>query len=296
MTAKGRRLFCFGYGYSARALGQRLKAEGWALAGTTRSEERADALRAEGVEAYVFDRDQPLADPAAALDGATHVLLSVPPGAEGDPVYRSHKADLAALSSLEWLGYLSTTGVYGDRAGGWVDEDSALEPTGPRGERRVTAERAWRDFAEAQGIPLMIFRLAGIYGPGRSTFDAIRAGRAKRIDKPGQVFSRIHVDDIASVLEAALARPRASGIYNLCDDDPEDPAEVVAFAYRLLDQEPPPLVPFESAELSDMGRSFYRDSKRVKNDRIKSELGVTLAYPSYKVGLPKILAQQSGAD
>ncbi|MGF1609931.1 MAG: SDR family oxidoreductase [Kiloniellales bacterium] len=286
-TREGR-LFCFGLGYSARTLADRLLARGWQVGGTTRSPDKAAALAAAGIAAFVFDRGRPLADPAAALAGTTHLLSSVPPDAEGDPVLDHHRADIAPLPGLRWVGYLSTTGVYGDRAGGWVDEDSPLAPSGERGRRRLAAEQAW---LALPGHPAHIFRLAGIYGPGRSALDSVRAGTAKRIDKPGQVFSRIHVEDIATVLEASIARPKPGRAYNLCDDAPAPPAEVTEYACRLLGREPPPLVPFEQAELSPMARSFYTDSKRVSNRRIKQELGITLAYPDYKAGLRALLAE-----
>jgi nucleoside-diphosphate-sugar epimerase len=284
-------LFCFGLGYSALALADALMAKGWRVAGTCRDEEKRHALAARGIEAHLFDRGRPLEDPAAALAGTTHLLSSVPPDAAGDAVIDHHVVDIAALAgSLQWLGYLSTTGVYGDRQGGWVDETSALLPSGERGRRRVAAEQAWLALMAAHGLPVHLFRLAGIYGPGRSALDAVRAGQAKRVVKPGQVFSRIHVADIVAVLEASMARPHPGAIYNVCDDDPAPPAEVVVHACRLLGVEPPPEVPFERAELSAMARSFYDDNKRVRNDRIKRELGVRLAYPSYRDGLKALLA------
>lgn len=288
------RLFCFGLGYSGRVLAERLRARGWTIAGTARSPDTAAALRAAGVEAHLFDRGRPLADATAALAGATHVLSSVPPDAQGDSVLDHHGHDMARAAAVSWVGYLSTTGVYGDRNGGWVDEESALEPTGARGRRRVAAEGAWQELARAQGLPLHIFRLAGIYGPGRNAIASVRAGTAKRIDKPGQVFSRIHVADIAAVLEASMARPNPGRIYNVCDDDPAPPAAVIAYASALLGRPPPPLVPFAAAELSAMGRSFYRDNKRVRNARIKTELGIRLAYPDYKRGLTALLAAEGG--
>jgi nucleoside-diphosphate-sugar epimerase len=190
------------------------------------------------------------------------------------------------------VGYLSTTGVYGDRAGGWVDESGELRPTGDRGRRRVAAETAWLDLWRRRGVPVHVFRLAGIYGPRRSAFDSLRQARAQRIDKPGQVFSRIHVDDIAAVLSVSMAKPNPGAIYNVCDDDPAAPAEVIAYAAGLLGIELPPLVPFAQAELSDMAQSFYADNKRVRNDRIKRELGVELAYPDYRQGLAAILKRE----
>jgi nucleoside-diphosphate-sugar epimerase len=284
-------LFCFGIGYSALAIGRRLSAEGWEVSGTCRSAEKAAALRQAGFDAFVFNRDHPLQ--AGVLDGVTHLLTSIPPDAAGDPVLATHRDDIAALGGLTWLGYLSTTGVYGDRGGGWVDETAELRPTGERGRRRVAAEQAWLDLWRSRHVPVHIFRLAGIYGPGRSAFDALRLGRAKRIDDLGQVFSRIHVEDLASVLIASIPRPRPGAVYNVCDDDPSPPAEVIAHAAALLGVPPPPLVPLEAAELSPMAGSFYHDNKRVSNRRIKTELGVRLKYPDYRAGLAAILAHEA---
>ncbi len=283
------RLFCFGLGYSARALAADLVAEGWSVAGTCRSEEKRAALAADGIDAFLFDRGRPLEDPAAALAGATHLLSSVPPDGGGDPVIDHHGADLAALGTVRWAGYLSTTGVYGDRGGDWVDEAADRLPTGGRGRRRVAAEDAWIDLWLTHGLPVHLFRLAGIYGPGRNALETVRQGRARRIAKPGQVFSRIHVDDIVAVLTASMAAPHPGTAYNVCDDEAAPPAEVIAHACALLDVTPPAEEPFETAELSDMARSFYADNKRVSNRRIKEELGVTLAYPDYRVGLDRLL-------
>lgn len=292
--ARSATLFCFGLGYSAGFLARALKAEGWRVIGTCRWQEAPDRLAAQGFEMdgfemHGFERARPLQDKNALLGAATHLLSSVPPDAAGDPVIDGHGADLAGLEGLRWAGYLSTTGVYGDRAGAWVDERAPLRPTGERGRRRVAAETAWLDLHRRHGVPVHVFRLAGIYGPGRSALDAVRAGSARRIDKPGQVFSRIHVADVAAVLRASMAKPNPGAVYNLCDDDPAPPAAVIAFACGLLGLEPPPLVPFETAELSEMARSFYVDNKRVSNRRIKEELGVRLCYPSYRDGLAALL-------
>ncbi len=290
------RLFVFGLGYSARALAARLRAEGWSVAGTVRERDGGGPPAApDGTEILPFDRDRPLADPRAALAGATHVLVSVPPDRAGDPVLDRHGGDIAAVEGLVWLGYLSTTGVYGDRGGGWVDEDSELRPTSDRARRRVAAEAGWRELARARGLPLHIFRLAGIYGPGRSVLDQLRAGTARRIDKPGHAFSRIHVEDLAAVLRASMARPRPGAVYNVADDRAAPAADVVAFGARLLGLDPPPLEPFEGAELSEMARSFWRDNKRVRNDRIKRELGVRLRYPDFEAGLAAVLAAESAS-
>jgi len=223
------------------------------------------------------------------LAGATHVLLSIPPTDDGDPALRWHTEDIASAGSVGWVGYLSTTGVYGNRDGDWVDEASDPRPSSPRSERRVTAEQAWLEWGERTDIPVQIFRLAGIYGPGRSVVNQIKAGTARRITKPGHVFSRTHVEDIATVIVASIARPRAGGIYNICDDEPAAPGDVVAYACSLLEIEPPPEIPVEDADLSPMAKSFWSDNRRVKNDLIKSELGVELAFPDYRIGIRTIL-------
>lgn len=289
MTAPGH-LFCYGLGYSAVALAQLLADKGWIVAGTSREAGKVAELRALGFRAELFDRDRQLSKDA--LDGVTHILVSVPPDNSGDPVIGCYADDIAALPSLAWLGYLSTTGVYGDRDGDWVDENSTLRPSGERGRRRVSAERGWHDLWRRHGAPVHIFRLAAIYGPGRSLLAALRAGAVRRIDKPGQVFSRIHVADLAQVLHASISRPRPGAIYNVCDDEPAAPEAVVAYAAKLLGVAPPPLVPFDQVALSPMARSFYDDSKRVRNALIKSELGVALRYPDYRAGLAAILAEE----
>jgi len=289
---KDAKLFVFGFGYSAEALARRLGSS-WRIAATVRSRQKQDELRARGIEAHLFDGASPLAEAPAALAATTHLLSSVPAEEGGDPVLARHGADIARLKTLRWAGYLSTTGVYGDRAGGWVDESSELRPSGERGRRRVAAEAGWLDLWSRNGVPVHVFRLAGIYGPGRSAFDSLRAGRAQRIDKPGQVFSRIHVDDIAAVLAASMARPDPGAIYNVCDDDPAPPADVIEHAASLLGLSPPPLLPFGEAKLSDMARSFYADNKRVRNERIKRELGVKLAYPDFRAGLAAILKNET---
>lgn len=288
------RLFVFGLGFSALALARGLLAEGWRVAGTCRGAEKAAALAAEGIETFRFDGTAPLAEPAAALAGTTHLLASVPPDGAGDPVLRAHAGEIAAVEGLRWIGYLSTTGVYGDHGGGWVDEATPVAPNTERGARRAEAERAWLALGREGGPAVQLFRLAGIYGPGRNQLETVAAGTAKRIVKPGQVFSRIHVEDIAAVLRASMARPNPGAAYNLCDEEPADPAQVVAFAAGLLGVEPPPPIPFEQAELSPMARSFYADSKRVSNRRIKEELGVRLRYPTYREGLRALLAERRG--
>jgi nucleoside-diphosphate-sugar epimerase len=288
MTAAPGKLFCFGLGYSALALAEALLAEGWRVAGTCRAPDKQDELAGQGIEAHLFERGRPLSEPVFA--GVTHVLQSIPPDEAGDPVLATQAEALARLPRLRWFGYLSTTGVYGDRGGDWVDEHSDLQPTGERGRRRVAAEVGWSRLLHAEGLPLHVFRLAGIYGPGRSALDSLRAGTARRVIKPGQVFSRIHVADIVQVLGASMAWPNPGAVYNVCDDDPAPPWEVIEYAAELLGVAPPPTVPFEQAQLSDMARSFYDDNKRVRNERIKRELGVQLKYPSYRTGLRALLS------
>lgn len=291
---KPKKLFCFGYGYTAEALGRALAASGeaWTIAGTTRDPERRDALKAAGVEAHLFDYTHPLPDVEKMLEGTTHVLLSAPPGEKGSPVFLAHGQDVAALPGVEWVGYLSSTGVYGDRGGGWVDEDSEVNPTTIRGTRRALAEQQWYSLHKSHDLPLHIFRLAGIYGPGRSAIDSVRAGMSRRIDKPGHAFSRIHVDDIVAVLLASIARPAPGRVYNVADDHSAPSHEVIAHACELAGVPCPPLIPFDEVDLTPIARSFYEDNKRVRNDRIKAELGVRLAHSSYKDGLAACLAAE----
>ncbi|MGR3463876.1 SDR family oxidoreductase [Limimaricola sp.] len=279
-------LLSFGHGYSARALA-RLLPDDWRVIGTTRSDDKAEALRATGVEPAIW----PGSDLSGALDAATHLLISAAPDADGDPVLRDWRDAIAARADrFEWVGYLSTTGVYGDRGGDWVDEQSALRPATKRGKARVEVEAAWRAIP---GLKLHIFRLASIYGPGRGPFEKVRQGTARRIVKPGQVFSRIHVDDIAQVLKASIERPNPGAIYNLCDDDPAPPQDVIAHAAELLGLPVPPEVAFDAAEMTPMARSFYAESKKVRNDRIKHELGVRLIHPDYRSGLSALLKEET---
>jgi nucleoside-diphosphate-sugar epimerase len=276
-------LLSIGHGYSAQALARLLIPQGWVVIGTTRNADRARAFAAEGVEPLLLPGTL-----APALARASHILTSVAPDASGDPILRDHAAELRAARP-EWVGYLSTTAVYGDHEGGWVSEDTPLTPATPRGQARVAAETAWG----ALGLPVHIFRLAGIYGPGRGPFEKVRDGTARRIIKPGQVFSRIHVDDIAQVLAASMQHPRPGSVYNLCDDDPAPPEDVIAHAAELLGLPLPPAIPYDQADLTPMARSFYAESKRVRNDRIKSDLGVTLLHPTYRQGLAALLALET---
>ena len=283
MPRAARKLVCLGLGYCAQALARAAGGEFRDIVGTARRAERARALVSDGFSVL------PLDDPGL-LGGATHILISAPPEAGGDPVLAALAGAIGGLPGVEWIGYLSTTGVYGDRDGGWVSEDDAPRPGEERSERRLAAERAWLAFGRAHGMPVHIFRLAGIYGPGRNVLDRLRDGTARRIVKPGQVFSRIHVDDVAGALRASIARPKAGRIYNVADDEPAAQDDVVGFAAGLLGIAPPPEEPFESAALSPLARSFYAGCRRVRNERIRSELGVTLRYPTYREGLRSLAA------
>lgn len=271
-------LLSLGHGYSARALARILVAQGWRVIGTTRSPAKAEAFRSEGVEPLLWPGDL-----GPALAQATHILASAAPDGHGDPFLRA-VPDIAQ-SRAQWVGYLSTTGVYGDHQGAWVDETTPLTPASERGRQRVLAESQWR----ATGLPVHIFRLAGIYGPGRGPFEKVRDGTARRIIKTGQVFGRIHVADIAQVLLASIQRPNPGAAYNVCDDNPCPPEDVLAHAARLLGLPDPPAVPFDQAEMTPMARSFYGESKRTRNTRIKTELGVQLLYPDYPAGLQALL-------
>lgn len=296
--ARAESLLCFGYGYSAAALSRRLARRGWRIWGTTRRAEKAGAIIADGVEPLILEQGDDAAI-TAALAQARHLLISAGPGDAGDPTLAAFGDAIAArASALRWVGYLSTTGVYGDRGGAWVSEDDARAPATERGRQRVIAEDAWMDLWRAHGLPVHLFRLAGIYGPGRGPFEKVRQGTARRVVKPGQVFSRIHVEDIAGVLEASIAKPNPGAAYNVCDDDPAPPQDVIGHAAELLGMPPPAEIPFEEAKrgMSPMAISFYAESKRVSNARIKEELGVTLLFPSYRAGLPALLAGEGAED
>lgn len=272
-------LLSLGHGYSAAALARLLIPQGWTVIGTTRSITKADHMRGTGIQPLLWPGDL-----GPALAQATHILASAGPDAAGDP-FLSAWPDITQ-SKADWVGYLSTTGVYGDHQGGWVDESTPLTPSSPRGTYRVLAEKQWLQ----TGLPVHIFRLAGIYGPGRGPFEKVRDGTARRIIKPGQFFSRTHVDDIAQVLAASIARPNPGAAYNVCDDEPAPPEEVLSHAAALLGLPEPPVVSFDQADMTPMARSFYSESKRVRNDRIRDELGVRLLYPTYREGLAALLA------
>ncbi|MBY6135703.1 SDR family oxidoreductase [Nocardioides marinus] len=276
----GKTLLCLGFGYTARALAPHLIARGWRVIGTTRDVVPGDVPDVQ-LQRWPGTR--------LPLEGVTHVLSSIAPTEVGDPVMAELRDQFEAASDLQWVGYLSTTAVYGDHGGDWVDEDTPLTPASLRGEWRQRAEAEWQ---AVPGLPLHIFRLAGIYGPGRGPFAKLMAGKARRIVKPGQVFSRIHVEDIARVLMASMMQPRPGAIYNVCDDDPAPPQDVLGYAAELLGLPVPAEVPFEEAGMTPMARSFYGENKRVSNRRIKEDLGISLLYPSYREGLRAVLAAE----
>jgi nucleoside-diphosphate-sugar epimerase len=286
----GMKLFIFGLGYSASAVGTLLRESGWQVQGSVRWPEKFEELSGGGFEPCLFsDR----ASVEGALRDTTHCLISVPPGKGGDPVLAAYSRALLGAASLSWAGYLSTIGVYGDLKGGWVDEETPAGPETGRGEARIKAEMAWAEFCRARGVPLDIFRLAGIYGPGRAPFSKIQTGEARRIVKPGQVFNRIHVEDIAQTVAAAILQDRqelGTHIFNLADDEPAPPQDVILYAAQLIGVPPPPEIPFESAALSPMARSFYSGNRRVRNAKIKRELGIVLRYPTYREGLRALAA------
>jgi nucleoside-diphosphate-sugar epimerase len=295
----GARLFVFGFGYSARAAVSRMRQLLSDVWGTTRDPEKFGAMEALDVTPLLFGpapvpSGSAAAHPiSAAVAEADHILVSIAPSESGDPVLASFRSELAACRPKS-LVYLSTVGVYGDHAGAWVDETSECRPVSRRSRQRVDAEAAWRAFAAETGVPVAIIRLAGIYGPGRGPFEKIRRGTARRVIKAGQVFNRIHVDDIAATVEAAFIR-RADGIFNGADDEPAPPQDVLAYAATLLGVPPPPEVEFADADLSPMARTFYGENKRVRNDKIKRELGIALRYPTYREGLQAVLRAEAYA-
>ncbi len=290
-------LFCFGYGYTCDRLARALQMQrGWRIAGTTRDPEKRALMKSHGITAHIFDHDSPLDDAPAYLREATHLLISTPPDDRGDPAFLIHGEDIREFAALEWIGYLSSTAVYGDRTGEWVDEAAEIRPNSKRGTRRAIAEQQWLSLYRESGLPVHIFRLAGIYGPTRSALDSVRAGVARRISKPGHAFSRIHIDDIVQTIMASMARPRAGAVYNLADDRAAPSHELIKHACDLLGLEPPPLLAYEEADMAPITRSFYADNKRVRNDRIKRELGVVLRYPDYFTGLQACLEAEKTGD
>ncbi len=278
------RLVIIGYGYTARAIHKALGNAVEALTVTTRTASNAENLASEGLDAIVFDGQSLSPELTRSLGSATHLIQSAAPGEQGDPLLANH--DITAAKHLRWVGYLSTVGVYGDHGGDWVTEDSQTRPTSKRSRMRLAAEKSWQQRQAEIGFQLAIFRLAGIYGPGRSALDKLREGTARRIVKPGQVFNRIHVDDIARVV-ATAARDEVAGTFNISDDEPGPPQDVITFAANVLETPPPSEIAFEDAELSPMARSFYGENKRTSNAKAKNAFGPML-YPTYREGLASI--------
>lgn len=276
-------MFIFGVGYSARAFA-RVAGRDAVIAGTTRRAENLARLQALGIETFLLDGSGLPAAAAARLSSCTHVLVSAAPDEEGDPILRLAGTHLqTSMPRLEWIGYLSTVGVYGDHRGAWVDEQTHCRPVSRRSTWRLEAERNWTELGRAIDVPVAVLRLGGIYGPGRNTFIKLERGTARRLVKPGQVFNRIHVEDIGRAIEF-LARCRSGGIFNVTDDEPAPPQDVVAFAASLTGVAAPPEIPFDEAELSPMQRSFYGENKRVSNAKLK-QAGFRFRYPDYRASL-----------
>lgn len=286
-----KRILFLGYGYTARRFARLLSADAWTSAATIRDAGKAQALERERIEPILWTG---AGIEPRGFEDAQAILISAPPGPDGCPAFAAAAEAIAGRGrALKWVGYLSSNGVYGDHGGQWVGEHAELRPKSDRARMRIAAEAQWAGHGVEWAYPLAVFRLPGIYGPGRSALDAVREGRAQRIVKAGQVFNRMHVEDIAAALKASLDAPAAGDLFNLGDDDPAPPEDVVTFACDLLGVAPPPLIPYERAELSDMARSFYADNKRVSNALMKEALGVRLRYPSYKEGLRAILEAEA---
>ena len=287
-------LFVFGLGYTASHFIETYRERFAGVCATYRSPGKRRTSESAGVLTYHFDGDA--YDPRILdrLAGADAVLVSIPPAGGTDPVLDRFSDAMASAPRLRWIGYLSTIGVYGDARGGWVDEASQTSSANARSRHRVAAERQWLDLGRRSPASVQIFRLAGIYGPGRNALLRVADGSARRIVKPGQVFNRIHAADIASVLMASIERPSRNAIYNVADDEPGPPQDVIAYAAELLGREPPPEVPFDEAEQTPMARAFYEDNKRVRNARIKTDLGVTLRYPTFRDGLKALFKAGEG--
>ena len=290
-------LVVFGLGYSSEAFCRRVRGRFPRIVGTVRSAEKAAALAgvADAVRVWPGPADEaaPAQELAGDLADAEALLVSVPPGPAGDPVLAAFAEAIAAAPRLRWIGYLSTIGVYGDHDGAWIDETTPPRPASARSRERLSAEEGWLALGRRSGVPVAIVRLAGIYGPGRGPFAKLRAGTARRIVKPGQVFNRIHVEDIAAILEASLDRPRAGAVYNGADGAPAPPEDVLAFAAELARLPVPPAVPFEQADMTPMARSFYGENKRVACPLLASELGLTLRFPDYRAGLRAVAEAES---
>lgn len=280
-------LLIFGFGFTSQAVADRLQSKFQSICGTTRSTEKFDVLKQQDVESILFDGETMSAELQLALNKATHLLVSIGPDSNGDPVLNALSKAGDQFKHLKWIGYLSTVGVYGNHDGEWVDEETECKPVSKRSKERVAAETEWLQLGRQTGVPLAIFRLSGIYGPGRNTFMNIEKGKARRLVKPGQVFNRIHREDIAQAVDLAI-KAEAAGIFNITDDLPAPPQDVVTYAFELMGQEPPKEIDFASADLTPMARSFYGENKRVSNNKSKTQLGMGYHWPDYKSSLQKM--------
>ncbi len=281
---KKNNLLLLGAGYTAKTMMRNYPAEH--MWGTTREEEKkSEILEAGAEEVIIFNGHEPAAELKELLRKAENILISISPDENGDRILAHHKEDLVENENLRWLGYLSTVGVYGNHDGAWVDETSETNPGSERSSWRKKAEDQWLELYETRSLPVHIFRLPGIYGKGRGPVSKIKSGTARRIHKEGQVFNRAHVEDIAAALEASCQNPNPGRVYNIADDEPAPPQDVLAYAAELIGVETPPLIEFEDADFSPMAKSFYNDNKRVSNKRMKEELGVKLKYPTYREGI-----------
>lgn len=282
-------LFCFGIGYCAKTFVRRHGADLGRISGTVRTPDKAARLGGLGIEALLHAGGQPGPRTLDALARADAVLVSAAPDEAGDPMLRDLGPVVAAGGRLRLVIYLSTVGVYGDHRGAWIDETTPAKAVNPRGLRRLEAEAAWMELGRQAGFTVQSHRLAGIYGPGRNALIDLREGKARRVVKPGQVFNRIHVDDIAGAIAAGLRHPDTGGAFNVCDDEPGPPQDVVAFAAGLLGVEPPPEIAFADAAFSEMARSFYSENKRCRNECAKRDLGWMPQFPTYREGLRDLL-------
>ena len=280
-------LFCFGFGYSANALSTILDSDKWNIQGTKRIPGSIDNTIITNI--LPFSSDQTLKNASSILSSVTHILVSIPPGINGDPVLFAHVKDIISAPCVEWIGYLSTTGVYGNTEGKIVNEESECNPTNERSRRRVIAENDWLKLFHNYNLPVQVFRLAGIYGPDRSAIESIKNKKARRINMPGHAFSRIHVEDIAQILLASINNPHPGRVYNVCDNEAAPGSDVVEYACKLMGVKVPPLISLSEAQLSPMAKSFYKDNRRIDNKRIREELSVDLLYPTYREGLSAIL-------
>lgn len=279
-------ILIFGAGYSGKAFGKFAASSGARVFGTTRSEENTAILKSHGIEPIIFDGTTVTSELDQIIGQATEIIISAAPNEDGDPILIAAEKNLADAAELKWIAYLSTVGVYGNHDGAWVDENTICKPVSKRSIQRVAAENAWMDFAGKRGLPLSILRLSGIYGPGRNALKNIAEGKARRLVKPGQVFNRIHVADIARSL-SFLSDNYADGLFNVTDNMPSPPQDVVEYAASVTKIDPPEPIDFDSATLSPMARSFYGENKRVSNAKIKS-LGFQFSYPDYRYALAKM--------